>query len=232
MAGWVTTLIISVLAYVILMSCVFPHGLLKTDWVIRAPRDRGIKNVKETTGRTIVYQPALEYRKYLPQYLISERDEKKILLCKLSPNVKYIDYDVVTYNAWNRVCKVINVKELIEKDVYTEQVALDKDVAYVSIIVNAVNGQMVTERKKKPVGKWKITGYTTACILATFLEILLIKLCCSNIFGGVFRETFMVEGNSVWLTVAIAGAAAVVNLICVIVAIVRNNRWTSKKGEN
>ena len=146
MAGWVITLIGSVAVYVFLMTYLFPQILLKTGLIIPTPRDRGIKNIKETTGRTIVYQPAIEYRKYIPQYLISERNGKKILLCKVSPNVKYIDYDVVMYDGTNQVCKVVNAKELIENDMYTEKMTLGANVAYVSIIINAVNNGMPADQ--------------------------------------------------------------------------------------
>lgn len=228
---WTITLIASVLTYVILMTCVFPRTLLKTELVIRTPRDRGIKNVKETSGRTIVYQPSLEYRAYIPQYLISERDDKKILLCKLSPDVKYIDYDVVAYDGLNQVCKVINAKELIDGEGYTKQMPLDRNVAYVSIVVNAVNDVTMDTRKNKPVTPGKIVGYSLACMCTTVVEILLIKLCCSSMFAGVFRESFMLQGDSIWLTVGIALAAGVINLTFVMLAIAKNNRWKLRRGE-
>ena len=231
-AGWVITLIASVVAYVVLMACVYPYVLLKTELVIRTPRDRGIKNVIETTGRTIVYQPGLEYRKYLPQYLISERNGKKILLCKLTPDVKYIDYDVITYDGFGRVRKVINAKELIDEVGYTQKMPLSRDVAYVSIVVNEVNDSVITQKKNKPITKWKIAGYSIACILTTVFEIFLIKLCCSSMFGGVFRESFMIKGESIWLTVGIALGAALVNLAFVVVAIGKNNRWKLMRGED
>ena len=230
--GWVITLIASVVVYVVLMAYVFPRVLLKTELVVWVPRDRGIKNVKETMGRTIVYQPALEYRKYLPQYLISERNGEKILLCKLASCVKYIDYDVVTYDGFGRECKIINVKELIDKESYTQQLPLEDKVAYVSIAVNTVNDQVLTVHRKKPVEKWKIAVYTMACIFTTVLAIFTVKLCCSNMFGGVFRETFMAEGTSVWLTVGIGLAAAAVNLFFVLLAIRKNNRKIVRRGEN
>ena len=224
MAGWVITLIGSVAVYVFLMTYLFPQILLKTGLIIPTPRDRGIKNIKETTGRTIVYQPAIEYRKYIPQYLISERNGKKILLCKVSPNVKYIDYDVVMYDGTNQVCKVVNAKELIEDDMYTDKMPLGANVAYVSIIINAVNNGKPAEKKRKPITTAKIAWYLVACIATTVLEILLIKLCCSCLFGGVFRETFMAKGNSIWTTILFTVLATAANVTFVMWAVKKNNR--------
>ena len=224
MAGWIITLLASVALYVFLMTYLFPQILLKTGLVIQVPKDRGIKNIKETTGRTIVYQPAMPYRKYIPQYLLSERNGKKILLCKVAPTVKYIDYDVIMYDGVNQVCKVVNAKELIEKKGYTDEMSIDSDVAYVSIVVNAVNDGMVTEKRRKPITTKKIVWYLGACVVTTVLEILLIKLCCSSLFGGVFREIFMAKGSSIWTTVIFTLLATAANVGFVVWAIKKNNR--------
>ena len=223
MAGWILTLIASVALYVFLMTYLFPQMLLKTGLVIQVSKDRGIKNVKETTGRTIVYQPAMAYRKFVPQYLLSERNGKKVFLCKVAPTVKYLDYDVIMYNGVNQVCKVVNAKELIVNG-YTEELSVDSDVAYVSLVVNGVNDSAVTEKKRKPITKKKIAWYLGSCAITTILEILLIKLCCSAVFGGVFRETFMSKGSSVWLTVVFALLATAANVGFVVWAIHKNNR--------
>ena len=103
--------------------------------------------------------------------------------------------------------------------------------AYVSIVVNQANDVVMATRKTKPVTPGKIVGYSFACMCTTVVEILLIKLCCSGMFAGVFRESFMLQGDSVWLTVLIALAAGVINLTFVILAILRNNRWKLRRGE-
>ena len=224
MAGWIITLLASVAVYVFLMTYLFPQILLKTGLVLQVPKDRGIKNIKETTGRTIVYQPAMSYRKYIPQYLLSERNGKKILLCKVAPSVKYIDYDVIMYDGVNQVCKVVNAKELIEKKGYTDEMPIDSDVAYVSIVVNAVNDGIVTEKKRKPITTSKIAWYLGSCVVTTVLEILLIKLCCASLFGGVFREIFMAKESSIWTTVIFTLLATAANVGFVVWAIKKNNR--------
>ena len=230
-AGWIITLIASVFVCIFLMVYLFPNVFLKTGFVVPTVKDRGLKNIKETTGRTIVYQPSLAYRKYIPQYLISDREGERILLCKIAPNVKYIDYDVVMFDGANNVCRVVNAKELIENEGYTEKMSLDKDVAYVSIVVNEVNEEVLTENKTKPIVKEKIVWYSLACALTTFLEILLIKVCCSSLFGEIFKESFMVEWTSVWLTVGVALASLVVHLAVIFCAIYKNNRVRTNKGE-
>lgn len=124
---WVIVLIVTVALYGFLMAYVLHCSFLKTEFVASESHDRGLKNVKETTGRSIVFQPSMKYRKHVTQYLISERNGEKILLCKLAENVRYIDYDVVMFNRFRKVFNVLNCKELIkEGHAYTEELAVEK----------------------------------------------------------------------------------------------------------
>ena len=137
----------------------------------------------------------------------------------------------MAYDGLNRVYKVFNAKELIDGESYTKQMPLDCNVAYVSIVVNEVNNLTLIKSKTKPVTPGKIAGYSAACFCTTVLGIFLVNICCANLFGGVFRESFMLQGDSVWLTVGMAIAAALINLVFVILAIGKNNRWKLRRGE-
>ena len=227
---WVVVLIMSVVAYGVLMAYVLPRSFLKTEFATSESFDRGVKNIKETVGRSIVYQPSLKYRKYVPQYVISERKGKKVLICKLAPNVKYIDYDVVAFNGVNKVCNVVNVKEVVEKG-YTEKLLLNEDVAYISLVINAVNDEEFDNKTLKPVSGGKIAAYTLSCAGLTLLEIFLTKLCCSYGFGGVFRESFMVNLQSTVITITFALVAIVVNVSFILSVVLKGSRNKADKGE-
>lgn len=73
---WIIVFVLSFVVYAWMMAYLMPRKFLKTEYNVEQSNDRGLKNVKETTGRSIVYQPQLKYRKYVPQYLISERNGK------------------------------------------------------------------------------------------------------------------------------------------------------------
>lgn len=226
---WIILLLASLVGYGVLMAYTLPNTFLKTGFIVTDSNDRGLKNVKETTGRTIVYQPTIKYRKYVPQYLISERNGKKILKCKVASNVKYLDYDVVMFNGLRKAFKVVNVKELIE-DGYTEELPIDDDTAYVSLVINGVNDLVYPHKALKPVTKGKILSYILSCTGITVLQVFLMKLCCSYAFGGVFREIFMISASSTLGTVLLAVIAVVFNLTFILCALLKGRRGGSKKG--
>lgn len=231
-AVWVIVLIVTVGVGAFLMAYVFPHSFLKTEFVAEESHDRGLKNVKETTGRSIVYQPSMKYRKYVTQYVISERDGEKKLICKLADNVRYIDYDVVMFNGWRKAFNVVNSKELIDENhAYTEELELEDDVAYVALIVNAVNDEAFASNAMKPASGGKIASYIFACVGLTVLQVFLMKVCCSYIFGGVFREVFMTSTQSTFTTLFVALGSVIVNVSFIVGVILKQNRSKAEKGE-
>ena len=226
---WILILIASVAVYVFLMAWVFPRTFLKTEFVAVESHDRGLKNIKETVGRSIVYQPSKQNRKYVPQYVISDRKDKKVLICKTAPNVRYIDYDVVMFNRFNQAFKVVNAKELIERE-RTEKLELDENTAYISLVINAVNEETFKNKVVKPVAGGKISLYALTCALMTALEVFLIKLCCSYSFGGVFQEEFVLSGKSLLFTGICAAVAAIINVACVLIVVLKRNH-SAEKGD-
>lgn len=227
---WIIILVVSILTYGFLTMYVLPRTFLKTEFVSFTSRDRGLKNIKETVGRSIVYQPSKQNRKYISQYVISDRKGKKVLVCKTAPNVRYIDYDVVMFNGINKAFNVINSKELIERG-RTERLELDENTAYVSLIINAVNEESFKNKVVKPVPGGRITWYAIVCGLMTVLEVFFMKLCCSYGFGGVFREEFMLSLPGTLFTVLFAAVAALINVGFVLIVVLRKNRKETAKGE-
>lgn len=228
--AWITLLIVSILAYAFLMAYVLPRAFLKTEIVAMKARDRGLKNIKETVGRSIVYQPSMEARKYVTQYVISDRKGKKVLICKTHPDVRYLDYDVVMFNAFNKPFKAVNARELVENG-RTEKLELDKETAYVSLIINAANDEKFKRKLIKPVSGGKIALYALTCALLAFAQVYLMKLCCSYAFGGVFREEFMITLQSNMVTIFCGVAAAIINVALVLTISLKRNRAEKVKGE-
>lgn len=227
---WIIVLVASILMYGLLTAYVLPRTFLKTEFASVSSRDRGLKNIKETVGRSIVYQPSKKNRKYIPQYVISDRKGKKVLVCKTAPNVRFIDYDVVMFNGINKAFNVINSKELIERG-FTERLELDENTAYVSLIINKVNGERFKTKVVKPIPGGRIALYAASCGLLTIVEVFLMKLCCSYGFGGVFREGFMLSLSGTLFTASVAAVAALINVAIILIVVLRGNRKETAKGE-
>ena len=227
---WISVLIVSTVLYAVLMVLVLPRAFLKTELVNIGAKDRGIKNVKETVGRSIVYQPSMRNRRYVRQYVVSERKGKKVLICKTSPDVRYIDYDVVMFNGINKPFKAINAKELVENG-YTDKLVLDPETAYVTLVINAVNDEVFKQKVVKPISGGKITLYALTSAVLAFAQVFLIKLCCSYAFGGVFREEFMLTAQSNSITLICGGIVALINIILVLAVAAKRNRAKQVKGE-
>ena len=225
---WYVLLILTIFASLGVAVVLLPTMFLKTRHILTAPTDRGLKKIVEKNGQSMVFEPALKWRKYIRQYVLAERQGKKELMCKLASDVSYIYYDIVIFNNRNEVCEVLRVKDLIERSGYTKIVELPQETSYVSLVVNEVDGVTFPDSTVKKVKAGKIAKFLAACSLVVFMEILFVKVCFANIFGGIFRESFVLNGRSFLVTLLIAATLIVVNLTASAIALKIRN---SKKSE-
>ena len=230
MAFWYFLLILVCGASVFAAAYVFPMLFLKTRHIIQAPTDRGIKKVVEKHGQSMVFEPALKWRQFIKQYVLAERFGKKELMCKLDKDISYICYEIVLFNNRNKVFDVLKVKDLVEKSGYTKVVELPEETSYVSIVVDEVDNATFPDSTVRKAKAGKIAKFLVACSFALLMEIMSVKVCLANIFGGVFRESFILTGESALITLLIAGILIAVNIISVVIALsVRNAK---KSGWN
>ena len=78
-AVWSIVLGGSLVVFAALIAVVFPRIFLKEGEIDTPPSDRGLKKVKEPNGKSILFEPSVEMRKYVRQYILSERGEKKVI---------------------------------------------------------------------------------------------------------------------------------------------------------
>lgn len=242
---WWIILVISVVAFVFLTGYIFPKFFLASGSGGLTACDRGLRNFKEKNGRSIVYEPAPKYRKYISQYVLSFRQGEKALVCKLKENFAFLDYDIVVFNCYNRSFKTINVKENIKTPGFTRLVKLPKQTAYISLIINFADNidvkkeaepalsadaqksdqtvaeglrqKRIPDHKNKPWFYIRPIVYALTTVALIVLEVFFIKLALGNIFGDVFWEDFMSRPASIVATL-ITGfivAAAAVALAAV-----------------
>lgn len=216
---WYALLILTLGLSIAVASALLPRLFLKTRYTIKKSGDRGLKITEEKNGRSIVYEPIVKWRKYVKQYVLAERGEKKELMCKIDPELVYLSYDVVLFNNRDEVFDVITVKELIEKKGYTKIVELPSETSYVALTVNKADNEIFPDHVTAKIKAGKIAKFLFLSAFCVLIEVFAVKVCCANIFGGVFRESFVLNVKSTLATLTIAGGLALVNLLISLFAI-------------
>lgn len=212
---WISLLVVSLIVYGILMGRVFPRKFLKRGYAITATTDRGVKMVKETNGRTIVYQPSMRNRKYISQYILSDRDGQKKIICKIAEDVKYIDFDILMFNGRKKPFAAKNVKQLVVNN-QLDEICLPEEVAYVCLLVNQANDVKFNVQLLDAIPGGKIASYVLLSALTTILMILVAKTCYAFALGGVFRYSFLVDPFGLIVTGIFAGIALIIQTICIL----------------
>ena len=189
---------------------------------------RGIKKIAEVNGQSILFEPSMKWRKYVKQYVLSERSGKKQLTCKIHADIAYLSYDVVLFNNRDEVFNVLTVKEKIEKAGYTKTVDLPEETSYVAISVNEVDATDFSAPITAKLENGKFAKFIFWCSLCIFMETFIVKVCCANIFGGVFREMFVFNWETTGVTLMIAVALIIINWIITSTAVkIRSGKTTS-----
>ena len=230
---WAGLLILTMVAALSIASIALPRMFLRTRYTVDKSNDRGIKKVYERNGMSLVFEPELKWRKYVKQYVLAERYGKKELMCKLDNAITFIDFDVVCFNNQNKVFSVIKVKDLVDGKGVSKVVELPDDTSYVSIVVSRVDGMQYEDHLTAKIKAGKLFRFSWLCSLVLFIEILFVKVCLANIYGGVFKESFVLNGKSTLVTLAIAGILIAINFIVTAIAVkVRERKFLVKVKKN
>ena len=72
-SGWTAFFLLAV-AYVVLLSDVFPKCFLKTRYAYSSSMGRGLKKFVFPNGRGVLYEPHPHIRKYVNKYLLFATD--------------------------------------------------------------------------------------------------------------------------------------------------------------
>lgn len=227
---WAVLLIMILAAAIVIAAVLLPRMYLKTRYTMTKSGDRGIKKIEEINGTSIVFEPLLKWRKYIKQYVLAERSGKKQLTCKIDPEISYLSYDIVLFNSCDEVFNVLTVKEKIEKEGYTKIVDLPAETSYVAISVNEVDAMDFSAPITGKVKAGNVAKFLLLVSLCILLEAICVKVCCANIFGGIFRESIVLNGWSMLVTLAIVGGLIFVNFIAALIAILV--RGSKKHGWN
>ena len=229
MVGWIIILLIVLCFSGYLVAGVLPRAFLTLRYTVKQSNDRCIKRVYEVNGQSMVFEPEIKWRKYIEQYVISERKEKKQIMVKTNKDLSYIVYDVAVFNCRDELTTVIKVNDYVDGSGYGKVVDLPEDTSYVAINVLRADLELFEDHLTAKLPKRNIWNFLGINALLVLMETVWIKICISNIFGGIFRESFALSGESFLISLMIAGALIVANSIIALIAIaIRKNKYTVK----
>ena len=230
MALWAFLLTATVIAFVVVHAYVLPKLFLKVRYDYDGLPDRGIRVIGEENGKSIVYEPDVKIRKYIKQYILSERDGKKLFVCKIDDSVRFIDYDVVLFDENGNSFKVLNVKELISKKGYTRVSGLPDKTVYVSLVLNGVNDDKFSNKTSKKVLSKGAALYSLFGAVTEILGILCAKVLLGKLFGGLFFESFVILGQTWIFTALICAGAIAINVLCTLGILFLRRKGTELNG--
>ena len=168
-------LLTSFSAYVYLISCILPSLLIKPKYDSREISDRGIKKYIFENGRAIVYDPAIDVKKYVDQYVLFDNGEKKCLQCKVADEVSDIKLRILTFNAFDKPLGVFIAKDYFLGKDTTGVIELPVETAYVSVEIVEVNSKRVYLKTKISFSAIKVALYCLLSVVITVVEAMFIK---------------------------------------------------------
>ncbi len=229
MVVWIVIFILVVLISVFITAYLLPRIYLKQRYTVEKSDDRCIKRVYERNGQSLVFEPEEKWRKIVHQYVLSERGENKVLMCKVNKSLSYIEFDVVVFNAFNQVAGVIKVNDYVDGSGYTKIVELPDDTSYISInVIRADNEKFGKNITAKVPAKRKF-GFIMINAVMILVEVIACRICLANIFGDEFRESIVLNLEGAITSAIIAGVLILINTIIVMISVkVREKNNTVK----
>jgi len=199
-------IILSVIIYVYLVACIFPKIFLRPKYDISDIKDRGLKRYSFRGGRAIVYQPALNIRKYIAQYILSSTDGEKHIKCKVDKRILSIKYDVIAFDSEDRVIDTVEISDGVKSTGYTHAALLPMNTAYITLIIKEVNDVRIEKERKLAFSAVKIALFAVLEILATVIEALLFENIVVSFMSSAFSLTLSAQTGFALLTSMAAGA--------------------------
>ena len=129
---------ISMLLYIAAMGWGLPRLFLRTKYRPVMLHARGLRRCLYNGKRCVVYERGMNWRRYITRYLLCQGEDCKLLKCQVVPAVRFMEYDVVLFNRYNRIFDVMSVREALNSP-YTQLLRLPDETAYVSIQLRRVN---------------------------------------------------------------------------------------------
>jgi len=225
-------LFLSLFACTFLLACLYPRLILKPDYRVLNIKDRGIKKYVFPTGRAITYQPSQKIRQYINSYVLSCVDEKKYIKCELDPSIEELSYELVVFDARDRVITVLQISDYVNRAGYSRSVLLPSDTAYVHLILREVDGEKISKEPIAAYHQKNIWLYFGAVILTVVVEVFFLKSNILAMSKGILFFASAEDPFTFWTAVLIGTAYAWVTFLlhrsrntCVL-----KNKMTTRRG--
>ncbi|MDE6868399.1 MAG: hypothetical protein K2J83_04570 [Clostridia bacterium] len=230
MVVWSIVLAVLIAAFVLIHVLILPKFFLRTDFGRLPVTGRGVKSIDGESGPSMVYEPDLKAAKYIKQYVLSERGGKKFLLCKIDEKIKYIDFDIAVFDKDGNTVRILNVKEIISRQGFTEVCSLPDETSFVTLSLNGVDGRKKGRGLHGEISPKNFAWYLSLSAVADILGVVFAKICLTKMFGGIYGESFFLSGTD-WLYTFLAalGVVAFNLLTAAIYVLWKSGRF---KGEN
>ncbi|MCH5159113.1 MAG: hypothetical protein J1F33_07960 [Clostridiales bacterium] len=221
---WAVVLIIVTVLLTAIIIGVLPRVLLRTHYTVPRITDNGVKRIKDKRGRSIVYRPDFRNRKFIEQYILTNRDDVNKLVIKIAPDIYRFEYDVVIYDCLDTILDVIHVDESIKTEGITSELTLPEGTAYVAVLPYAVNfvKQKITCGARIPRRNIVLFALLTCAI--TFGEIIFGKYCLSHMLAGIYYESVVTSQSDMIVLFIVAGVICVINFLSTLVILRRKNK--------
>ncbi|MBD5131803.1 MAG: hypothetical protein HDT28_04320 [Clostridiales bacterium] len=216
MAGFVALLIVIIAAYLALALGAFPKLFFSTRYSVSASSDRFVKSGDGKDNRGMVFYPTEETSEYISRYALSDRDGKRVLVCKLNKPIDRLDYDVVVFDGKSNVRRVFNVKDDVGGGDYTHAVELPFDTVNVSLVINEADGVKFDHNIVENVSGKRIFGFCIVNAVLLAAAVYGIRVCMGYIFGGLYAESFWHVSRSNLVSGLVAAALVLVDIITVV----------------
>lgn len=188
---WIVLLIVGIVVFCFLSCYLIPKLLFKIKLETVLPKGNGQKVITEVFGTTVLYTADKSINKHIHQYILSNRDNKTVLLCEIETSIYYLDYICVCYNSKGKVVKIISVNENIQSRGLTQELELPYNTSQASIVLNKVNEESFKNSFKLKMSFMSILFFGILELLLSIGLLFLIKVCIANSSAGVFAESFI-----------------------------------------
>lgn len=200
-------LICVIILYIFFISVVFPSIFLKPKYNTLLEGDRGLKKYLFEGGRAIVYEPSVDVKRYIKQYILTAVSEEKYIQCKFDLHIFSSKYEVYAFDCNDILIDSIQIEEpdLDYKKGISKPVLLPTATAYVKVSVKSVNEVKIAREPMVSIPSSRVALFTFFTIILTITETFVAKVILMDIVKEIFSDSFFTKdyGNLFTLILAV-----------------------------
>lgn len=204
-AVWYVLLAVVLVLFIVMHAVVLPRRFFRGSFETPVA-GRGVKVINEKGGTSIVYEPDMSIKKYIGQYIVSERGGKKRLIMRVADYLRFISVDVALFDSDNRMFDMLTVEDVISKKGYSDVIELPNNTAYVTLHLNAADDKKFAPRRKGGISGKNWAAFLMCCALCELFTVFVSRLCIAKLYGGIYWESFVLsaEGNLIAAAICVA----------------------------